>query len=193
MMNKRFQRGNSAFGKKNRAGFTLAEVLVAILILLMVSSIVAVGIPAAKNAYQGTVAASNAEVLLSTTIKALQGKLGTASSVKTDDNDSVVFYNSDTHGQSRIYKDPTTKNIMYQENYDEGTQDNSSAPVSLVPEKAMEEDQFPTYQSVTVTEGNIVTFIGLSVIKNNTEIASAKNEGNPSGNISIRTLSSARH
>ena len=53
-------------------GFTLAETLLAVLILLMVSSIVAAGIPSARRAYEKVVLASNAEVLLSTTITTLR-------------------------------------------------------------------------------------------------------------------------
>ena len=53
--------------------FTLAETLLAVLILLMVSTIVATGIPVARNAYEKVVLASNAEVLLSTTISFIAG------------------------------------------------------------------------------------------------------------------------
>ena len=61
-----------------KAGFTLAETLVTILILLMVSSIVAGGIPAATNAYYKAVDGANAQVLLSTAATALRDELGTA-------------------------------------------------------------------------------------------------------------------
>ena len=54
--------------KLHTQGFTLAETLLAVLILLLVGVIMTTGIPAAKNAYEKVVVASNAEVLLSTTI-----------------------------------------------------------------------------------------------------------------------------
>ena len=41
---------------RSNDAFTLAETLLAILILLMVSAIVAAGIPVAKNAYEKVVA-----------------------------------------------------------------------------------------------------------------------------------------
>ena len=67
--------------KKNRAGFSLAETLIAILILLMVSAIVAGAIPAASNVYAKTVDAANAQVLLSTVITVLRDELSTATNI----------------------------------------------------------------------------------------------------------------
>ena len=52
----------------NRKGFSLAETLMAVLILLMVSAVVAAGIPMAREAYEKAVDAANAQTLLSTTI-----------------------------------------------------------------------------------------------------------------------------
>ena len=54
----------------SKKGFTIAEMLVAIIILLMVSSIVASGIPVARDAYEKVVLTSNAEILMSTAISA---------------------------------------------------------------------------------------------------------------------------
>ena len=70
--------------KKNRGGFTLAETLIAVLILLMVSGIVAAGIPAAKEALTKAVNASHSQLLLSTTMTALRNELGSARSIICD-------------------------------------------------------------------------------------------------------------
>lgn len=67
--------------KKNRGGFTLAETLIAVLILLMVTGIVAAGIPAASEALTKAVDASHGQVLLSTTMTALRDELATARSI----------------------------------------------------------------------------------------------------------------
>jgi hypothetical protein len=67
---------------KSRRGFTIGEVLVSVLILMMVFSIVAAGIPAAANAYYKVVDSANAQMLLSTTLTRLRTELSTATQVK---------------------------------------------------------------------------------------------------------------
>ena len=88
---------------KNRGGFTLAETLLAVTILLLVSTIVATGMPAAKNAYEKVVLASNAEVLLSTAASALRDELGTAWNVKKIDSKTVTYFSADTGMRSKLY------------------------------------------------------------------------------------------
>lgn len=67
--------------KRNRGGFTLAETLIAVLILTMVAGIVAGGIPAARNALDKAVDASHSQLLLSTTMTSLRNELAMASSI----------------------------------------------------------------------------------------------------------------
>ena len=64
-------------------GFSLAETMIATLIVLMVSIIVATGAPAAINAYHQAVASSNAQVALSTVATALRDELGAATAVRS--------------------------------------------------------------------------------------------------------------
>ena len=87
---------------KNKNGFTLAETLITVLILLMVSGIVAGGVPAAANAYIKAVDAANAHVLLSTTVNALRDEFSTAWDVSQDGSGAIMYYSSDTGSQSRI-------------------------------------------------------------------------------------------
>ena len=98
---------------KNKNGFTLAETLITVLILLMVSGIVAGGVPAAANAYIKAVDAANAHVLLSTTVNALRDEFSTAWDVSQNDSGAIMYYSSDTGSQSLI----TVENgvIMLQE------------------------------------------------------------------------------
>ena len=49
---------------KNRNGTTLTELLAALLIMLMVTSIVAGGLPAAVRAYRKVVDTANAQILM---------------------------------------------------------------------------------------------------------------------------------
>ena len=55
---------------KGKSGFTLAETLLAVLILLLVSTIVANGIPVARNVYNNVIIGANAQMLLSTAVTA---------------------------------------------------------------------------------------------------------------------------
>ena len=79
--------------KRNRSGFSLAETLVAILILLMVSAIVAGAIPTASNVYAKTVDAANAQVLLSTVITVLRDELSNATSIEKTDDTTIKYIN----------------------------------------------------------------------------------------------------
>lgn len=89
--------------RNSRAGFTLAETLMAVLILLLVSGIVAAGIPAAKNAYEKVVLASNAEVMLTTAESALRDELGTAWNVQqVSSSDSITYFSADTGMRSKL-------------------------------------------------------------------------------------------
>ena len=87
---------------KSQKGFTLAEVLITVLILLMVSSVMAGGIPAAANAYTKAVDAANAQALLSTTVNALRSELSNAWDVSSSGN-KIIYYSSDTGSQAKIY------------------------------------------------------------------------------------------
>lgn len=92
----------------SQAAFTLAETLITVLILLMVSAVVAGGVPAAANAYRKAVDAANAHVLLSTTVNALRSELSTAWNVenfKSDETDEkgITYYSSATGSQSKLY------------------------------------------------------------------------------------------
>ena len=73
-------------------GFTLAELLMVILILLLVSTVVATGVPAAVNAYQKVVDSANAQLLLSTTVSSLRRELSLAGEVGTDGSNGVEYY-----------------------------------------------------------------------------------------------------
>ena len=101
---------------KSRSAFTLAETLVAILIMLMVSSVVATGIPAAQRAYESVEMAANSELLLSSTISTLRNELSLAKDIKIEGTDktSVSYLNPTTGTMSRIYMDGGK--IMYKMN-----------------------------------------------------------------------------
>ncbi len=95
----------------NKKGFTLAETLVAMIIMLMVSSIVAAGIPAAKSAYEKIVLTSNAQLSLSTAVYALRNELSSAREI-TVSSTGKISYTSGTYG-SRSEISVGDEGIMY--------------------------------------------------------------------------------
>ena len=167
---------------KSRAGFTLAEVLAAVLILLMVSGIVAAGIPSAKTAYDKAVRAANARVLLSTTVTALRNELGKADSITVEDSGTAVtYYSAETGSYSRIYLGSDPGKIMIQEyidmdgnvmkvsvpNPEGGSTETAVAPRPLVSDTAATENLYICYDdsnAITWDESaGLITIAGLTV------------------------------
>jgi len=104
---------------KKVRGFTLPEVLAAVLILVLISATV---LPAALSAYKNAVDAANAHVLLSTTVNALRAELSTAWDVeKIEDGKTITFRSADTGAWSQITVDKldgeTQNKIILQEYY----------------------------------------------------------------------------
>ena len=174
----------------SKGGFTLAEMLLAIIILLLVSVIMVTGIPAAKEAYEKVVMASNAEVLLSTTISALRNELGTAQDPDTSteatgkpDGSAITYYNSARGATSRIYvPDDGDGKIMIQRYYSADGLSKNDEAVRLMSSKASTADLYVTYSSVTYADG-IVTFTGLSVDRESGATGIAKRD-----TLSIRVI-----
>ena len=152
--------------KREKAGFTLSETLIAILILLMVSAIVAGAIPAASNVYVKTVDAANAQLLLSTTMTVLRDELGTATSIKVEDA-STITYRSGKNGCAKIQVVSTGTDpglYIWHGEYKDGIPDfTNSTPRLLVSKKAATEGMVV---SCTFSEsGGVVTVSDLSVKK----------------------------
>ena len=156
---------------KKCRGFTLAETLLAIMILLMVSTIVATGIPAAKAAYEKVILASNAEVLLSTTISTLQNELGTAQDIDTPSGDSntIITYLNPSRGiPSKIYVDGTNRIQFLRYFSADGLIDEDySVPKQLITTQAETSDLLVTYDSAAYNKGTgILTISNLAVYLN---------------------------
>ena len=169
----------STIQKKIRGsrGFTLVEALTAILIMLMASSIVVAGIPAARSAYEKVVITSNAEVLLSTTITALRNELGTAAEIANDKDNSgnanektLLYLNRQTGVFSKIYTDTEGEQpvVMLQRYIDPDGKPKSNAPEprQLISKEASTADLYVTYDKVSFDENSgIITFTDLSVVR----------------------------
>ena len=171
---------------KSKGGFTLAETLLAVLIMVLVAGIVAGGIPAARNAYEKVVIASNAELLLSTTISALRNELGTAKDIVPDNNGTTITYFNETRGAaSKIYLGTGPQTILLQRYVKLNGIGKDSDPVWLVSRSASTKQLYVTYDSVSYSETNgIITFKTLQVKNVNTGRTLTKVD-----QVSIRVLS----
>ena len=174
-------------------GFTLAETLLAVLILLMVSSIVAAGIPSASRAYEKVVLTSNAEVLLSTTVSMLRNELGTAMDVKANGSE-ITYYNTARGATSKISlgsvldtspvtepgTEPGTEPELGTDNtivlfryFGDYVYNSAAEKIAMSSSSSRDKDLYVTYTSVRYANG-IITFDGLSVnqVSGNQNLAS---------------------
>jgi len=164
---------------KSSIGFTLSETLITVLILVMVSGVVAGGLPSAVTAYSKAVDAANAQVLISTTINALRAELSTARGVHLSNGTSgdPIYFSSATGSKAKIYKENDV--IMVQDflMYDEsGPQKKNGEAVparDLVSKSAVTNGLKVSYSSTAWQDpGKVLVFNGLKVTKNNVTVAS---------------------
>lgn len=145
--------------KKSKSGFTLAETLIAILILLMVSAIVAGAIPAASTVYTKTVDAANAQILLSTTITVLRDQLGTATDPQGQDGNIITFKSGESGNWCMIWLNDATLEL-YLGSYDSKHKtdpddykiNGEQRHYSLITKKA-------------ATSGMVISFEGITALK----------------------------
>ena len=76
--------------RRAKAGFTLVETLMALIILVIMTGIVAMGIPVAFDTYSKAVDGSNAQVLLSTTTAELRNEFSMAQDCQV--KDGTLYY-----------------------------------------------------------------------------------------------------
>lgn len=79
--------------KRGERGFTLTEMLVTMLIMVLASTLMATGIPAAVDTYKKTVNSANAQMALSTTLTVLRSEYG--ASTRLVAGDTKTYYLSD--------------------------------------------------------------------------------------------------
>ena len=159
---------------QSRGGFSLAEMLLATLILLLVATIMTTGIPAAKTAYEKVILGSNAQLLLSTTVTALRDELGTAwdvevsgttvtySSANTGTKSVISLKNNTIYRQEFARETTDDKDVIFGKKLSDGTYGRDD--VTLISGAASTSDLFVTYDTVSYDKG-FVTFNNLKVCR----------------------------
>lgn len=158
-----------------KKGFTLAETLLAILILLMVTAVVAAGIPVAANAYERVVMASNAQLLLSTTMTRMRDELGTATNITVGADNVTISYTADTGRNKSIHFAPGSKEGIKLTEYADAAVGDDNYEHLLVTAQAATQSLYATYDGVTYEGKGILKVENLQVKKksDNSVIAEA--------------------
>lgn len=83
-----------------RSGLTLVEMLAAVAVLALLGLVLSAGMQMAMDSYHSMVAQSETELLLSTLADTLADDLRYAEAVKTDGDENLVSYYSDSYGEN---------------------------------------------------------------------------------------------
>jgi type II secretory pathway pseudopilin PulG len=184
---------------KNSSGFTLSELLITLLILLMVTVVMAAGIPSALRALYKVEDSSNAQVLLSMAVTRLRDELSTASEVKVD-GETTITYTTESGSKSKL----TVKTVKTEPTEEKDLGINLQEYVDVFPDgeykhllvsdAAANKNLYVTYVKATYENG-LVTISGLKAVKYKTESVGADQGAEfPLGeNLVIRVLAASGH
>ena len=161
---------------KNTGGFSLAEALLAVLILLLVSVIVASGIPVARDAYYKVVLAANAKTMLSTAVTALHDEIGTAWRIENVSDKSISYFSAGKGTKSLMDIDEEDGSITIKDYislkddliHDVDKIKENDNKHELISGKGYTPQMYVTYTSIGYDKDQgVVTIGGLAVYKNN--------------------------
>ena len=158
---------------RGKGGFTLTEMLVTMLILVLASSLLATGIPVAIDTYQKTVKSANAQAALSTTAMALRRELSLASYVTVEDN--KIGYVSREEGCALSIQNTTSTETCrgLQKQYYKGVLDETKTigelekdgnPVELISNATVTDELLVKYKSATKTSNSAKTSNSVKLI-----------------------------
>lgn len=181
---------------KDNRGFSLAETLLAVLILLLVSVVVATGMPAVTNAYNKVVLGANAKTMLSTAVTALHDEIGTAWQVENStDNKSIMYFNGSTGAKSMISSaaNQSIKVRDYMSLNDDlihSTDAIVGSEYDLVYGSSFKPEMYVTFNAISYANG-IVTITGLKVCKttDNTVLSEFSGEDGSAIPFTVRVIS----
>lgn len=161
----------------NGSGMTVLETLMSMFILMMVTAVVAAGIPAAVQAYSKVLDSANAQLLISTAMTKLRDQLEAADEIvvsqELDDDDNpfgeltIITYKTN-NGKSRIYLDSESHAVRLWEYIDNSAVADKTNRL-LVSRKASNDNLYLTYTSISNDASKTITFHGLVVKKDDTD------------------------
>ena len=149
-----------ARGKK---GFTIVEVMVALLIFVLLAGFVASGVPAALKAYQKVTTVSNAQIALSTTASALRDELGLAVAVYETGSGDLYYQTSEDYWVKIANPDSEQNQYGLQKYYYYADPDPSkvvgeevdSSPIPLIPESMVKSANAVGTEPLKITMSSI--------------------------------------
>lgn len=145
-------------------GFSLAEVLVAILILAMVTAVAAAGIPAAIRAYRGAVDISNAELLMTTTTNTLRNHLDLAKGVTVSNNSGTTITYRASDGSTTEIRSSAGQPVKISEYVGYNSADDPGVVRDLVSYETASKEMYVTIGSAAWADG-VLTLTDLEVHK----------------------------
>ena len=151
----------------NNKAFSLAEVMLAVLLLTIVTAITAASIPTALRIYHQVVDAANAQTLLSTTATCLREELSTATSINITD-DTHIYYTSEDGDLCYISMDTNNDSLSYDGIYLNYIGSSNFSRL-LVSNEAASRKLHVEYTKVEYKDG-IVTFSNLKVYRDTLEL-----------------------
>ena len=177
---------NNVCAGRLRRGFTLVETLVALLILVIMTGIVAMGIPVAFDTYTKAVDGSNAQVLLSTSTAELRNEFGLAQDCQVKDG-TVYYVTGEGYWACLQSTDDGIKKYLF--TGDQPGEINEDTPSVLLVSRAAQTDALRVkFDSIAYANG-VFTVNGLKVVRANDEstVLAAVGE-NASGQYKVRAI-----
>ena len=152
-----------------KAGFSLLELLLCIMIIGLMSVMLVTGVQLALEAYTRVVDQANARVVLSTTMTMLRTDLSDARDVKTDTG-KLKYEDRVTGASCTLYVDEDTADLYIETKY--GTE--SSEDKLFISETGSTKNLHVTCDEITYDKDNgTVMFAGLCVTKDGRVIAAS--------------------
>ncbi len=172
----------------NKKGFSLAELLLTIAIMLLATAIVVAGIPSAINAYRKVVDVANAQVLLTTTATCLRDELDMATDIKiskSGNTTTIDYY--DANGWYCEMNSTTDENsaqsISVTKNYGP-----SESVTMLLVSDSVASKKFAVAFTDASKAGDVITFNNIKVYKKNSSDSTTVIPAIELENYSVRTI-----